>query len=100
MSAGATWSAVAIHPGDSVAVVLRDVAAGERVAVRIDGRIREVTAIDAIALGHKIATVAIAAPYFRTEAPLAIALATSDIAEGQHVHVHNVASNRAKKAVP
>jgi altronate dehydratase small subunit len=30
----------------------------------------------------------------------AIALATSDIAEGQHVHVHNVASNRAKKADP
>jgi altronate dehydratase small subunit len=100
VSADATWSAVAIHPGDSVAVVLRDVAVGERVAVRIDGRIREVTAVDAIALGHKMATGAIAKGEPVLKYGAAIALATSDIAEGQHVHVHNVASNRAKKADP
>jgi len=100
VSADATWSAVAIHPGDSVAVVLRDVTAGERVAVRIDGQIREVTAIDAIALGHKMATVAIAKGEPVVKYGAAIALATSAIAEGQHVHVHNVASNRAKKAAP
>ena len=100
MSAGATWSAVAIHPDDSVAVVLRDVAAGERVAVRIDGRIRDVAAIEAIALGHKMATVAIAKGASVLKYGAVIALATSDIAEGQHVHVHNVESNRAKKAVP
>jgi predicted RecA/RadA family phage recombinase len=99
VSAGASWSAVAIHPGDSVAVVLRDVAAGESIAVRIDGRIRHVIARDAIALGHKMATVAIAKGASVLKYGAEIALATSDIAEGQHVHVHNVASNRAKKAV-
>jgi len=95
-----TWSAIAIHPDDSVAVVLRDVAAGERVAVRIDGKIRELTALDAVALGHKIATVAIAKGALVLKYGVAIARATNDIAVGQHVHVHNVASDRAKQATP
>lgn len=100
MSAGTAWSAAAIHPRDSVAVALRDVAAGERIAVRIDGKIREVTALDAVALGHKIATVAIAKGALVLKYGEAIARATSDIAVGQHVHVHNVVSDRAKKATP
>ena len=53
--------------------------------------------MEAVALGHKIARQAakIGSPVVKYGEP--IASATRDISVGQHVHVHNVASNRARK---
>ncbi len=98
MTVSATWNAIAIDPRDSVAVVLRDIAAGETVTVRVDGRNETLVAVDAVALGHKIARGATGkgAPVLKYGETFASA--TRDIAVGQHVHVHNVTSNRARKA--
>lgn len=93
----ATWNAIAIHPRDSVAVVLRDIGAGETVLVRVDGRIVPVLAKDPVPLGHKIACVALAAGSPVVKYGATIGLATREIVVGEHVHVHNIASNRAKK---
>jgi hypothetical protein len=94
------WSALAIHPQDSVAVVLRDIAKGEAVRVRAGGRVEMLLAAEALKLGHKIARVAIAAGTPVLKYGAAIGSATADIAAGAHVHVHNIASDRARKAAP
>ena len=90
------WAALAIHPDDDVAVALRDLAAGETVAVRLGARVVSAVVCDAIPMGHKIALRAIpsGAPIRKYGQP--IGTATSDIAPGAHVHVHNVASRRAR----
>ncbi|MBI3503565.1 MAG: UxaA family hydrolase [Proteobacteria bacterium] len=98
MNAASAWNAIAIDARDTVAVVLRDIAKGEAVAIRVDGRIETLVAAEDIALGHKISRQIV-----KSGAPVlkygeTIASATRDIGVGQHVHVHNVTSNRARKA--
>lgn len=91
------WDAIAIDPRDDVAVLLRDVLAGTAVRVRVDGALETVVAADVIALGHKIARHDIKAGAHVRKYGESIASASIDIAVGQHVHVHNIASNRARK---
>ncbi|PSL00638.1 (2R)-sulfolactate sulfo-lyase subunit alpha [Murinocardiopsis flavida] len=86
--------------GDSVAVAVRDVAAGP---ARI-GYLRAETAVDVdvtadIPLGHKVALSAIAEGAEIREYSQLVAIATADIAEGDHVHVHNVRSARWQNSV-
>jgi altronate dehydratase len=90
------WDALAIHADDDVAVALRDLRAGDEVTVRRGGAIERVLLRDPIPLGHKLALRAL-----QTGAPIrkygeCIGHATADIAAGAHVHVHNMASARAK----
>lgn len=91
------WNAIAIDPADGVAVALRDLSAGEEVIVRVGGKVETVTARDAVALGHKIARRAHAAGEPVTKYGARIALATKAFAAGEHVHVHNITSARARK---
>jgi hypothetical protein len=91
------WDAIAVDARDSVAVVLRDVGQGESIVVRVDGRNETIIARDPVALGHKIARRAASAGTPILKYGETIASATRDIAQGEHVHVHNVASNRAMK---
>ncbi len=93
---GRNWDAIAIDPRDDVAVLLRDVAAGETVRVRAGGSVEQLVAVGPAALGHKIARRAIAAGASVRKYGEVIASATAAIAAGAHVHVHNVASNRAR----
>jgi altronate dehydratase small subunit len=93
----ANWNALALDPRDGVALALRDLAAGETVAIRAGAAIETLVAREAVALGHKIA---------RRDHPAGapvlkygerIGLTTAAIAAGAHVHVHNLASARARK---
>jgi SAF domain len=78
-----------LHPGDSVFVLRDQIAAGEMVVVAGTA----VAFARALGLGHKIARIAIAAgdPVLKYGAP--IGRATRDIAPGDHVHLHNLASD-------
>ena len=94
------WAALAVHPDDDVAVALRDLRAGETIGVRRGGATEEAIVREAIPLGHKLALRALA-----TGAPIrkygeCIGEATAPIAAGAHVHVHNLASRRGRRAVP
>jgi altronate dehydratase small subunit len=90
-----------LNPKDNVATALRDLAAGERVWAQRDpgagaaGRI-EVEVKQAIAFGHKLALVAIARDEPVLKYGEAIGLAAQDIAPGEHVHTHNVESQRGR----
>ncbi len=84
------------HDVDDVAVVIHDVAAGDRVrAVDLTGKeVAVVQAIEAIPLGHKIALRHMPAEHEVIKYGRTIGRATREIAKGAHVHTQNVKSIR------
>ena len=98
MSETTGWDAIVLHAADHVATALRKLARGERVRVNRGGEALELTLAEDIPLCHKVAIAAL-----KTGAPIrkygeVIGEATSPIAAGQHVHIHNLRSLRARKA--
>ncbi|HEY3553729.1 MAG TPA: SAF domain-containing protein, partial [Casimicrobiaceae bacterium] len=76
----APFDALVVHVDDDVAVALRDVAPGEAIDVRRDGRVLRMTVTQAVALGHKFALHAIARGSPIRKYGEAIGSATADIA--------------------
>ena len=82
---------------DNVATAVGEpIKAGETVGT--EGRVNDVTltANADIAYGHKIALKAIAKGEQVMKYGLSIGTATDDIKPGDHVHLHNVESNRGR----
>lgn len=76
---------IQIHPGDTVAVALKPVAAGtEFCGIRVE---------EAIPQGHKMAMKAMQAGENVVKYGFPIGHATQDIAPGRWVHTHNMATN-------
>ena len=92
------WAALVVHPDDDVAVALRDLAAGEVIGVRCGGVTVEARVGEPIPLGHKLALRAIAPGTPIRKYGEAIGEATTAIAQGAHVHVHNLVSRRGRSA--
>jgi altronate dehydratase len=78
---------------DDVAVVVRDVAAGENLTL---GSGAEITAVTPIPSGHKIALRDIAAGENVLKYGSVIGAASADIPKGAHVHVHNLGGVRGR----
>ncbi|HYD12900.1 MAG TPA: altronate dehydratase family protein [Allosphingosinicella sp.] len=72
-----------VDPRDDVAVALRDLAAGEDAGVRV---------AEPVPSGHKVALRPIAAGETVRKFGFPIGRALTDIAAGDHVHVHNLAT--------
>jgi len=85
-------AALRLKDDDDVAVVLRPLAQGD--AVRFDGT--GVVAAAAIPSGHKIALRAIGAGALIHKYGQVIGRASTPIASGEHVHVHNVEGTRGR----
>ncbi|MDQ8739231.1 UxaA family hydrolase [Paenibacillus sp. LHD-38] len=81
---------------DHVATLLRDITSGETVRYRDDQGIHEITAIDAIPFGHKLAIDAIDAGQDVRKYGEIIGRSSSAIMVGQHVHVHNIEGIRGR----
>lgn len=81
---------------DNVGVAVADLVAGRSVAggFREGGGQLEVTLLEPIPLGHKIALTQIPDGSVVTEYGVAIGVATSDIETGQLVHTHNLKGQR------
>ena len=86
--------AIHIHPLDNVAVALEDIRKGETITV--DGF--EVTALEDIGRGHKIALSDIAEGSAVTKYGNTIAAATRAITKGEWVHTHNVKTELSEEA--
>lgn len=97
MSTMMEWNAIAIDASDSVAVALTHLRPGDDVQANVGGTIRRLTVAGEVPLGHKIALVAIKSGTPVTKYGAVIASATRDISPGDHVHVHNIASNRVRR---
>jgi hypothetical protein len=78
-----------LHPDDNVFVTRRAIAKDEQVMIERD----EITMIEAVPLGHKIARYALAAGTPVLKYGACIGSATRDVAPGEHVHLHNMKSD-------
>lgn len=88
--------AVVLSPKDNVATVLADLKAGESLEVEAGGKPTSFKMAQDIPFGHKFSLASIAA-----DAPIikygeVIGTATTPIAPGDYVHVHNIVSARAR----
>ncbi|MEP7207663.1 MAG: UxaA family hydrolase [Casimicrobiaceae bacterium] len=90
--------ALVLHADDNVATALRALAAGALVRVLGGGTDRQVRLRQAIPLCHKFALVDLAAGGVVRKYGEAIGTAREAVVAGAHVHVHNLASQRARKA--
>lgn len=85
-------AALRLKDDDDVAVALRPLAAGDRVAFAG----REVAVAGDIPTGHKLAMRAIAGGALIRKYGQVIGRASSPIGPGEHVHVHNVEGTRGR----
>ncbi len=99
-ASGTAWQATALAASDNIAIVLAPVAAGDEVAVDMNGSVVTITACEAIALGHKIALVDLREGDALTKYGECIGEATQPIARGAWVHIHNLRSRRGRDEPP
>ena len=81
---------------DNVATCLTDLAAGAEETIAVDDSTVKVQAKDDIPFGHKIALTDLATGDAVIKYAEIIGLASQPITAGEHVHVHNVESVRAR----
>ena len=81
---------------DSVGVAVVDIKAGEKMTGSCldSGKQLTLEAKDAVPLGHKVALVAVKKGESVIKYGINIGQATQAITPGQHVHVHNLKTNR------
>ena len=89
-------AALLLDDRDTAAVALVPLKAGTEVEIRRGGGVVKVVTDGFIPFGHKVAIAAMAAGAPVVKYGEVIGFATTEIRPGQHVHVHNVRSDRAK----
>jgi altronate dehydratase small subunit len=88
--------AILISDRDNVATALRDLPAGSVILLSLSGVEIQVKLVQDIPFGHKFALKRIARGEVVVKYGEAIGIAVEDIEAGEHVHIHNVRSNRGK----
>lgn len=88
--------AVVITPKDSVAVATVDLKKGQIATMFIGKDVVEITLKDDVKFGHKFAIKNIAKGEHVLKYGESIGTATRNIEVGEHVHVHNVESDRGR----
>jgi len=88
--------AIMMNEKDNVATLLAEVDKNDMVQVVVGGSLKEVRMEGKIQFGHKFAIREINKGENVIKYGEPIGQATQDIEEGQHVHVHNVESLRAR----
>jgi altronate dehydratase small subunit len=92
--------AIMMNEKDNVATLLTDADKNDVVQVRVREKLTEVRVQGKIQFGHKFAMKKISKGENVIKYGEPIGQATQDIEEGQHVHVHNVESLRARGDLP
>ncbi len=95
-SAPSRAAVLLLDPRDTAAVALVPLHPGTAMDVRRGDEVVHVVAAGLIPFGHKIAVAAMAAGDPVVKYGEVIGFATAAIRPGEHVHVHNVRSDRAK----
>ena len=86
-----------INPKDNVATLVSENGTkGRRVEAEVNGASQAFELKDAIPFGHKFAISPIAKGAQVIKYGYSIGTATENIQPGQHVHVHNIESNRGR----
>ena len=85
-----------MHPTDTEAKCLPDLAAGEAIGVQVTSKALQIRVLEPIALCHKIALEALDRGQSARKYGEVIGSIYQPIAAGGHVHVHNLKSGRAQ----
>ena len=93
----ASKKAIIIHERDNVATALVPLKSGTAVSISVPGGQAKVKIRNPIPMGHKFALRSIEAGQEVVKYGEPIGQATAPIGEGEHVHVHNVVSQRRRK---
>ena len=88
--------AIVIKRQDNVATAIRDIEENKTATVGIEDETLTVRVTQPIPLGHKLALRRIRSGEDILKYGAVIGRATTDIRVGEHVHVHNVESTRAR----
>jgi altronate dehydratase small subunit len=88
--------AVIMHPRDNVATTVEEILPGDEVRISREGRASEITAVEAIPFGFKIAIDEIPQGALIVKYGETIGKANRPIAKGALVHVHNLDGTRAR----
>jgi altronate dehydratase small subunit len=83
---------IVINKKDNVATALRNIAAGTRVSWEVGGRTEGITLREDIPMGHKVALQDIEKGALVIKYGEPIGESTTRIAQGAHIHIHNVIS--------
>ncbi len=94
MQMGKTTQVIIINEKDNVATALRELKADLQVSVEIQGRIQKITLRSDIPMGHKFALKDMEEGEAVIKYGEPIGQSTAKIARGEHVHVHNVVSQK------
>ncbi|UUZ80696.1 UxaA family hydrolase [Paenibacillus sp. P26] len=89
-------SALVMDARDHVATAIKDLNAGERISYRKQDQVKELTLLDPVPFGHKVAIEDIPSGTDIRKYGEVIGRTTADIKAGQHVHVHNVEGIRGR----
>ena len=84
--------AIQIDPGDNVVTVVEDSTGGDSVEFITAAGSRQITVLDDVPFGHKVAVEEIPVGEKVVKYNETIGRASRAINRGQHVHVHNVQS--------
>ncbi|HHV65808.1 MAG TPA: UxaA family hydrolase [Peptococcaceae bacterium] len=88
--------ALVINPKDNVATALVSLSAGQTIKYFLGKEIKELTLLDNIPRGHKIALQDISEGQEIIKYGESIGSSVIVIKKGQHVHVHNMQSQRGR----
>ena len=88
--------ALIMHPLDNVATALAEIRAGEEVAIPLPGKALTLRATETIPFGFKIALQEIPQGGIIRKYGETIGRATTAIARGALVHIHNLEGTRAR----
>jgi altronate dehydratase small subunit len=88
--------AVVINPQDNVATVVDDFASGTLIHFFLGGSEQSILLLEDIPLGHKFAICDIKPSEDIFKYAESIGVSTTLILAGQHVHVHNIESQRGR----
>jgi len=88
--------AVVINTKDNVATAVADLSAGSTVSFFVGQDVQQLSLTDHIPLGHKFALSDIAFNEQIIKYGESIGSAITSIRQGQHVHVHNMQSDRGR----
>lgn len=87
---------IVINEKDNVATCLAERDPGDNVDFTMGGQMKQVAVLDPIPFGHKIAVRPLEAGKQVIKYGEVIGVASQSIKVGQHVHIHNVESIRAR----
>lgn len=88
--------AILIDKKDNVATALRQLEKGDSIPVAVEDRSVSVILLQGISFGHKFALTDIQRGDAIIKYGEVIGLATKQIRQGEHVHIHNVESQKGR----